>query len=377
MLRKWKTLGAAAVVAAGLMLNSASALEKKVSSAEQWGLKPNAVELKSIGPMAFGPDGVLIVSDPQTATLYAISTEDAGGDPGKAAYNMADVTKQLADALGGTPEQIMIKELIVNPETGNLFLGVSSGDKKNALVKIDNTGKVTKVALDKVASAKVELPNPPEDKEIEANGRKRNRRLESITDLAYSEGKVLVSGVVNAAESSTVREIAFPFAAADTGTPVEIYHAAHGKTENNAAIRTFVPFKVNGEATILAGFTCTPLVSFPVAELTKGKKTKGTTVAELGNRNTPLDMFLYEKNGQTFLLMSNSARGVMKIPTKGINEKAGLTEPVKGGGTAGHEFEAITSWQGVQQMDKLGTSQAVLLVKNGDAPAELKTVELP
>ncbi len=228
MLRICKSLGVAAVVAAGLSLNSASALEKKVSSAEQWGLKPAAIELKSIGPMAFGPDGVLIVSDPQTATLYAISTEDAGGDPGKAAYNIADVSKQLAGALGGSPEQIMIKELIVNPETGNLFLGVSTADKKNALVKIDNTGKISKVPLDKVASAKVELPNPPEDKEITTGGRSRNRRLESITDLAYSEGKVLVSGVVNAADSSTVREIAFPFTAADTGTPVEIYHAAHG-----------------------------------------------------------------------------------------------------------------------------------------------------
>ncbi len=61
----------------------------------------------------------------------------------------------------------------------------------------------------------------------------------------------------------------------------------------------------------------------PVAELTKGKKTKGTTVAELGNRNTPLDMFLYEKNGQTYLLMANSARGVMKIPTKESTSKRG------------------------------------------------------
>jgi hypothetical protein len=376
MLRSWKSLSTAAILTASLAIN-ANAAEKKASSAEQWGLKANPVELKSIGPMAFGPDGVLIVSDPQAATVYAISTEDAGGDPGKAAYNMADVAKQLAGALGGTPDQIMIKELIVNPETGNLFLGVSSGDKKNGLVKIDNTGKITKIALDKVASAKVELPNPPEDKEITTGGRSRNRRMESITDLAYSEGKVLVSGMVNATDASTVREIAFPFAAADTGTPVEIYHAAHGRSENNAAIRTFVPFKVNGEATILAGFTCTPLVKFPVAELTKGKKTKGTTVAELGNRNTPLDMFLYEKNGQSYLLMANSARGVMKIPTKGINEQAGLTEPVKGGGTAGSEFEAITSWQGVQQMDKLGTNQAVLLVKNGDSPLEIKTVELP
>ncbi len=376
MIRFFKVLGAAAVLAAGIATH-VNASETKVSVAEQNGLKSSGVELKSIGPMAFGPEGVLIVSDPQTATIYAFATEDAGGDPGKATYSIADVAKQLATTLGGTPDQIMIQELIVNPETGNLFLGVTSGNKKNSLVKIDNTGKLTALDLGKISSSKIALPNPPADKEVSAGGRTRNRRLESITDLVYNEGKVLVAGMVNAADASTVREIPFPFAAADTGMPVEIYHAAHGRVENTAAIRTFVPFKVNGEAMILAGFTCTPLVKFPIADLTKGKKTRGTTVAELGNRNTPLDMFLYEKNGQSYLLMANSARGVMKIPTKGINERESLSEPVKGGGTAGQEFEAITAWEGVTQMDRLGDSRAVLLVKNGDSPLEIKTVELP
>ena len=41
----------------------------------------------------------------------------------------------------------------------------------------------------------------------------------------------------------------------------------------------------------------------------------GTTIAELGAGNRPLDMILYKKDGQEFLLMSNNSRGVMKIPT--------------------------------------------------------------
>src|SRR5690348_8153865 len=39
-------------------------------------------DLKSIGPIAFGPDGVLFVGDPMGATLYAIGVDAASGSPG-------------------------------------------------------------------------------------------------------------------------------------------------------------------------------------------------------------------------------------------------------------------------------------------------------
>ncbi len=46
----------------------------------------------------------------------------------------------------------------------------------------------------------------------------------------------------------------------------------------------------------------------------------GTTIAELGNRNRPLDMIVYQKDGKEFLLMSNNSRGVMTIPTDGVSD---------------------------------------------------------
>ena len=134
-------------------------------------------------------------------------------------------------------------------------------------------------------------------------------------------GKVIVSGLTAGNEGrtgSTVREIAFPFVKAGHGSRIEIFHAAHGRTEDHSAIRTFVPFNIDGEPTLLAGYVCTPLVKFPLSSLKDGKKTVGTTVAELGNRNRPLDMIVYEKDGKDFLLLANSARGVMKISTEDI-----------------------------------------------------------
>ena len=79
-----------------------------------------------------------------------------------------------------------------------------------------------------------------------------------------------------------------------------------------------MPYKVNGETNLIAGYLCTPLVKFPVNSLQPGGKVLGTTIAELGNRNRPLDMMLYKKDGKEFLLMSNNSRGVMKIPTAGF-----------------------------------------------------------
>ena len=107
-----------------------------------------------------------------------------------------------------------------------------------------------------------------------------------------------------------------------------------------------MPFTIDGEPNILAGFTCTPLVKFPVKNSKPGKKVRGTTVAELGNRNRPLDMIVYKKGGKDYLLMANSARGVMKVSTKNIERTDGITEPVTGGGIAGQTYDTIKELEG-------------------------------
>ena len=172
-------------------------------------------------------------------------------------------------------------------------------------------------------------------------------------------------------------EFDFPFNEAATGFRVEIYHAAHGKSEDYAPIQTFVPFNIGGEPSLLAGYVCTPLVKIPVGKFDNQSTVKGTTVAELGNRNKPLDMIVYKKNGKDFLLMANSARGVMKISTENLDENAGLTERVLDGGVAGQPYESIESLQGVIQLDKLDDQHALVVIQQENAPMSLQAVELP
>lgn len=352
-------------VVTGLLLSMSAAF------GAEWGLKEGTPEIKSAGALAFGPDGILFVGDAKGATVFAIGTGDTKGDPSKVQLNVSGLNVKVAETLGANADKITINDLAVNPLTGNVFLSVSKAGSP-AVVKVANDGKLSQVGLAKVAFQKVELPNAPEDKEVATKRGPANLRNQSITDLAYAEGKVYVSGVAGGSPSN-VREIPFPFTDANAGTSVEIYHGAHGRLEDNAVVRTFLPINIDGEASLLAGFTCTPLVKFPVNTLKPGEKTRGTTVAELGNRNQPLDLIVYKKDGKDFLLMSNSARGVMKISTDGITKNPGITAPVTGGGVAGQTYETIKELEGVVQLDKLNATHAVIVTN----AFELRTIALP
>lgn len=358
---------------------AAIAVVSNVDAAD-WGLKKGNADLKSAGPLAFGPDGILLVGDTKAATVFAIDTGDASGEPAKASFNITGLNEKIADAIGAGSQSVTINDVVVNPASGKVYVSASANDKP-AIVRVDSSGTLSQVKLESVGVAKVALPNAPEDKIVGEGRRRGNPRDESITDLAYSDGKVLVSGVSPNPEGgrplSIVRELAFPLTSADTGVNVEIYHGAHGGLENFSTVRTFVPFNIDGKPSVLAGFTCTPLVRFDVKSFKADKPVRGTTVAELGNQNRPYDMIVYEKGGETWLLMANSRLGVMKISTKDIGRSEGITERIGGGGIAGQEYETIKELKGVVQLDRLNDTQAIILVQQEGGSQDLATIDLP
>lgn len=356
----------------GLAATVAVAASASGSAADLYKLPVGSPELKSAGPLAFGPDGILLIGDTKAAAIVAISTGDKGGAPSSAQYDVADLPGKVAKALG--VDKVQINDLAVNPESGNLYLSVMA--KGPQIVKLTPNGEIKAVSLKDIGFSRVELPNAPEDKVSGEGPRARNNRDTSITDLAWVDGQVIASGSTSSSASSGVRALAFPFGDKNATSNLEIYHAAHARTEDNAVIRTFVPFNINGEPSVLAGFTCTPLVKFSVSEIAGTDKIKGTTVAELGNRNQPLDMIAYKQDGKDFLLLANSARGVMKVSTANIDRKDGLTAPVSGGGTAGQTYETITALQGTVQLDRLNDTHAVVL-QQADGTLNLKSVLLP
>jgi hypothetical protein len=159
------------------------------------------------------------------------------------------------------------------------------------------------------------------------------------------------------------------------GTSVEIYHGAHGRFETRSPVRTFVPFTIGKESHLLAAYTCTPLVQFPVTELKPGAKIKGKTIAELGNRNRPLDMIVYQRGGKTYLLLANSSRGIMKIDADKIESAESIASPVSG--TKGLAYETIESWKGVDHLDRFDNNHAIVLRRAEGGSLNLEALPLP
>ena len=87
-------------------------------------------------------------------------------------------------------------------------------------------------------------------------------------------------------------------------------------------------------------------------------------------------MVLYKKNGTEFLLMSNTSRGVMKIPTEGFATAAPITTPVTSE-TGGVPFEKVPAMTGIQQLDLLDATHSVVIASAAAGPEPARPLDLP
>jgi hypothetical protein len=325
-------------------------------------LKKGAPPLKSAGALAFGPEGILFVGDSAGAAVFAIGTGDVKGES-KAAVKVEKLAEKIGGLLGAAAAEIAINDLKVNPASGSIFISVTRGkgsEATPAIIKLDRAGQFAVLDLKDVPFSSVTLSNPSS-----------KNRTETITGLNYVKGKVYVAGLSNEEFASKLRGIPFPFKEADKGASVEIFHGAHGRVETNSPVRTFTIYDIGGETNVLASYTCTPLVKFPVESLKPGEKVRGTTVAELGNQNKPLGMFVYSKGGKDYLLMSNSRHGVIKVKLEGIDKVEPINKKING--LAGLTYDKIAELKDVVQIDKLDGENMVYLTKE----STLNTVPLP
>jgi len=345
-----KLLAVVAVLAASSLGRAAEGLEK------------GTPELKSATTLAFGPKGLLFVGDSSATTVFAIDTGDAKAG-GEKPVNVEKIDAKVAAALGVTEKDVKINDVKVNPASGNVYLAVTRGTGAGtpAIVKVSRDGTAEAWSLKDVMFAKVALTGQDKGK------------AQSFTSMAFTGGKLFVAGLSSEEFASTLWAVPYPFGEAVKGSGIEIYHGAHGKLETKSPIRTFTPYKIGKEENIMASYTCTPLVKIPVSELKAGAKVKGTTIAELGNGNQPLDMIAYTKDGKDYLLSANTKYGVIKIPTADFATAAAITAQT---GITGPKYEKIVALTGVVQLDKFDDTRAILLVKT-DAGFDLKTVDLP
>lgn len=335
---------------------------------EKEDLKRNFIDgnpgIASISSLSFGPEGILFLGDSDNAAIYAIDTKDYTATEKSENIAVEDFDVKVAETLGTTVENIRITDMAVNPVSKVVYFSVHTKEGTPVLLKL--VGKeLQNVSLNDLSYSKAELNNAVAKDAKDRRGRALRRW--AISDMKYHNGKVLVSGLSNKEFSSSFRSMQFPFDEKEDFATLEVYHAAHGRYETYAPIKTFTVASINKKEYLLASYTCTPLVLFPIDELTGGKHLKGRTIAELGAGNSPLDIITIQKGDEVKFYMSNTNRPVMRMTLSNISTfERSLTEPVEEFGTAtGLTYDNLP-FVNVQQLDDLDEEKVLILRRRND-----------
>lgn len=356
---------------------------------DNYGLRTGTADIGMAGPITFGPDGILFIADNAAARVLAADVRDPGAAAAEP-FDLTDVDARVGSFLGCEADDVIIRDLAVHPVSRGVYLSVQRGTgdaAQPALVRVDGRdGSVAEVPLDGVpmAAAQIDdapaadderldltLPQSPQEGEEVTYGTltfrllRRPIRTATVTDMAWvpdaagGGGTLLVAGLSNEEFSSRLRRIPFPFAGPAAATSLEIFHVSHGKWETAAPIRAFVPY--DGGQSVLATYTCTPLVHFRLADLQPGAKAVGRTVAELGAVNQPLDMVSFRSGGREYLLVANSRHGLVKIDCRDIDAQQPLTEPREPVGVP----RETKDLQGITRLAVLGEGHVLALQSSG------------
>jgi hypothetical protein len=333
------------------------------------------VTAKSFSKLTFSPDGILFIADSIGARIWALDLEDRKPVAEPPNIEINDLEGKLGGMLGTDPRDVLIHDMAVNPISKNTYLTVSRGrrnftvqwqlpnDVANAslLIRITPAGGMEEVRLDHVKRSFVDISNPIDEKVI-AEFKTSKARVDAVSGMVFSNGQLIVAGLSNEEFSSNVRIFPFPFDGKGTETSVEIYHGSHGKFETNSPVRSFIPVETGGKRYLLASYLCTPLVLLPMDEMKNGHHLKGTTIAELGDGNYPLDMVAFRQKGKQRIMIVNSTRGIVVFD---LDELAKPITPITREieGTAGIPFEYLRN-RGVLQAENWSGKDLLMLSRN-------------
>jgi len=339
--------------------------------------------LKSAGVLTFGPEGVLFVGDSTGGAVVAIETGDKMPVASAAKIDVQGIDTKIAAMAGVQAGDVLINDVAVNPISKNVYVSAARGrgpDAAPLVVRIDGSGKLTLLPLDNIKHETVSLSDAP----AEGAAGRQNPRTQTITDMAFVNGNLMVAGMSNEEWSSALRSIPYPFKTAEKGTQLQIWHSSHGRYETQAPVRTFVPYSIDGKQYVLAAYTCTPLVKIPVTDLKAGAQVKGVTISDLGAGNQPLDMVPYKKDGHEFILIANSSFGVVKLHADNLGQYKPIDSPTIVPGSAGAPYDKIAALTNVRHLTQFDATRAVVLTSAGGGgfgpatgPFSIQTVALP
>jgi hypothetical protein len=291
-----------------------------------------AAELQSAARLTFGDAGTLFVADWKAARIYAIAVPAAHADTATP-FNLQDIQQPIAKALKVPLDALRFEDMAVQPgsEVAYIALTVSHGKKpaSAAIVSVDHAGTVRRLATNNLKNAAAITDAPPADARF---WRDTPTQSLTITDMKFYQDKLYVAGLSNRSFASTLRVYDYPFAGAVRAATVEMYHPVHNQIETRAPIRAMSIMTLNGEPTLVAAYTCTPLVTMPLSAIRDGAHIVAKTIGEMGWGSAPVGLVTFKVDNTDYALLANSSRSADLLALNQIAEGAtqpGLSTPIK------------------------------------------------
>jgi len=368
------------VAAVGISTLTASR-SRDVAAGGTYSMRLAPLQLRSIGVMTFGSDGILYVADSRAGALYAVDLGDAERDTSGTGITVKCVDAQIASVLGTSKDDIRIHDMVANPLSQTVYFSVTRGRGDLAvpmLVRLTKRDKqFSVVSLDMIRHARLELPDAASrDTTMPWEGFPRSF---TMTHLAVGNGELYVAGLSNEEFKSTLRRVKLPFGQGAVTTKVEIFHTSHNRFETASPIESLLPVTLGGRSLVLASYTCSPLVVFDRDALSGSGVVRGKTVAELGGGNRPFDMIAYKspKDGKQYMMIANSHRTLMRFNLADIAAAPGMTTAVTQAYQPGGVSYLPVASYGVLELDNYTAHNVIVLDRNpADGSLDLETVGL-
>jgi len=348
-----------------------------------YGMRVAPLTLRSVGVMSFGSDATLFVADSRAGAVYAIDVAETERDTSTSGIEIKGIDDKIAAALNTSKDAIRIHDMVAHPFSQTIYFSVTKGRGDDAtplivrLTKRDQ--RIAVLSLDAIRHARVELPDAASrDTTMPWEGVPRSF---TMTHLAAGNGELYVAGLSNEGFKSTLRRVPLPFGQAAMTTKVEIFHTSHDRYETASPIESLVSATLDGHPSVIASYTCSPLVVFDRDALrgTGGGVVRGKTIAELGGGNRPYDMVVYTspRDGKQYLMIANSHRTLMRFDLAQIAAAPAMTAAVKQAYQPGGLSYLPVSSFGVLELDKLNARKLVVLERNAaDGSLDLSSVDL-
>jgi hypothetical protein len=325
-------------------------------------LKGN-IELKSLSSITFSKDGVLFLADPLGMKIYALDQKQSSEKA--QTLEVENIDEKIAALLGVSTKDIKIEDMAVNPTSQEVFIAVTRRGSvlQPAVIKVDKQGKLSSFNLNNVSYYETSLSDVPSK-----SPHQYFPLTAAITDMAFIDGELYVSGLSGEEFSSKLRRIAYPFNSKSVAVQLEIFHPSHDRFETNSPIETFLPFPVNDKMHIVAGYGCAPLATFPLTEVRAKEQLRGVTVAELGGGNRPLDMISFNDDGTDYLLIANSDRTLMQVSSEDLDRQEALVKGptrVPPYASTGVKYLSIAE-VGITQLDDFNDQAYLVVQRNMD-----------